>query len=141
MIFITEHDLFRRGLPVYHIDRTVAELEHAAFDDGSHIVYVNGQFRDEIHPIGRLMHDFFCTKAEEMLNPLLADEVKYLKETEGGQGQMRRVLEEMCAEAEHEKAVQIARQFLAEGDSPEKVARCTGLSLDTVLELAGAKSA
>ena len=87
------------------------------------------------------MHDFFCTKAEDMLNPLLAEEVKYLKETEGGQGQMSRVLEEMCAEAEHEKAVQIARQFLAEGDSPEKVARCTGLSLDTVLELAGAKSA
>ena len=76
-----------------------------------------------------------------MLNPLLADEVKYLKETEGGQGQMSRVLEEMCREAEHEKAVQIARQLLAEGDSPEKVVRCTGLSLDTVLDLAGAKSA
>ena len=145
VIFITEHDLFKRGLPSYHIDRTVTELEHAAFEDGSHIVYVNGQFRDESHPAGRLMHDFFCTKAEEMLNPALAAEVKYLKETEGGQGQMSRVLEEMCAEAareaEYEKAVQIARQFLAEGDSPEKVARCTGLSLDVVLELAGAKSA
>ena len=80
-----------------------------------------------------------------MLNPLLADEVKYLKETEGGQGQMSRVLEEMCEEAareaEYEKAVQIARQFLAEGIQPEVVARCTGLSLDTVLDLAGAKSA
>ena len=54
---------------------------------------------------------------------------------------MSRVLEEMCAEAEHEKAVQIARQLLAESIQPEVVARCTGLSLDTVLELAGAKSA
>ena len=74
-------------------------------------------------------------------NPLLAEEVKYLKETEGGQGQMSRVLEEMCAEAEHEKAVQIARQFLAKDISPEIVSECTGLSLDTVLELAGVKSA
>ena len=76
-----------------------------------------------------------------MLNPQLADEVKYLKETEGGQGQMSRVLEEMCAEAAYNEKLVIARQFLAEGDSPEKVARCTGLSLDVVLELAGAKSA
>ena len=87
------------------------------------------------------MHDFFCTSASDMLNPLLADEVKNLKETEGGQGQMSKVVEEMCAEAAHEKAVQIARQCLAKDISPEIVSECTGLSLDMVLELAGAKSA
>ena len=76
-----------------------------------------------------------------MLNPLLADEVKYLKETEGGQRQMSRVLEEMCREAAYNEKLVIARQFLAEGIQPEVVARCTGLSLDTVLDLAGAKSA
>ena len=80
-----------------------------------------------------------------MLNPLLADEVKYLKETEGGQGQMSRVLEEMCREVAEETAfkekTEIARQLLAEGIQSEVVARCTGLSLDTVLELAGKKSA
>ena len=128
-------------MPLYHIGRKVAELDNALFSDGSHIVYVNGQFRDETHPVGRLMHDFFCTKAEDMLNPVLAEEVKYLKETEGGQGQMSRVLEEMCAEAAYNEKLAIARQLLAEGIQPEVVARCTGLSLDTVLDLAGAKSA
>ena len=141
VIFITEHDIFKRGVPLYHVERKVAELDNALFSDGSHIVYVNGQFRDENHPVGRLMHDFFCTRAEDMLNPLLADEVKYLKETEGGQGQMSRVLEEMCREAAYNEKLVIARQFLAEGIQPEVVARCTGLSLDTVLDLAGAKSA
>ena len=54
---------------------------------------------------------------------------------------MSRVLEEMCAEAAYNEKLVIARQFLAEGIQPEVVARCTGLSLDTVLELAGKKSA
>ena len=137
VVFITENDIFKHGLPLYHIDRTVSELEHAAFNDGSHIIYVNGQFQDETHPVGRLMHDFFCTRAEDMLNPLLAGEVRYLKETERGHAQMSRVFEEM----QQEVAIQIAKQFLAEGDAPEKVARCTGLSLDVVMELAGEKSA
>ena len=141
VVFITENDIFRHGLPLYHIDRTVSELAHAAFHDGSHIIYVNGQFQNSDHPVGRLMHDFFCTRAEDMLNPLLAEEVRYLKETEGGHEQMSRIFEELWKEAENEKAIQIARQFLAEGDSPEKVARCTGLSLDVVRELAGEKSA
>lgn len=30
------------------------------------------------------MHDFFCVDADEILNPLLKEGVKYLKETEGG---------------------------------------------------------
>ena len=34
-----------------------------------------------------------------------------------------------------EQAVEDARNFLAEGDSPEKVSRCIGLPLDQVLEL------
>ena len=141
VIFITENDIFRRGLPLYHVDRTVCELEHAAFHDGSHIIYVNGQFQNEDHPVGRLMHDFFCTRAEDMLNPLLAEEVRYLKETEGGHEQMSRIFEELQKEAAYNEKLSIARQFLAEGDAPEKVARCTGLNLDVVRELAGEKSA
>ena len=41
------------------------------------------------------MHDFNCKYAKEMANPLLAEEVRYLKETEGGRSQMSRILEEM----------------------------------------------
>ena len=35
-----------------------------------------------------------------------------------------------------EKAVEAAVNFLKEGDSPEKIARCTGLPLEKVRELA-----
>ena len=39
-------------------------------------------------------------------------------------------------EGAYEKALETARKFLAYGDSPEKVALCTNLPLETVLELA-----
>ena len=43
VIFIYRHDKFRKGLPVYHIDRYVRETGEI-FEDGSHIVYVNGNY-------------------------------------------------------------------------------------------------
>lgn len=36
------------------------------FGDGSHIIYVNGQYKNDSDPIGRLMHDFRCTNAADM---------------------------------------------------------------------------
>ena len=36
----------------------------------------------------------------------------------------------------YERALETAKKFLAYGDSPEKVALCTNLPLETVLELA-----
>ena len=38
-------------------------------------------------------------------------------------------------EAAEQKAVEDARNLLAEGDTPEKVSRCIGLPLEQVLEL------
>nr|MCR5613804.1 hypothetical protein [Treponema sp.] len=34
-----------------------------------------------------------------------------------------------------QKAIEAAKEFLKEGDSPEKIARCIGLSLEQVLKL------
>ena len=39
------------------------------------------------------------------------------------------------AEGAQQKAIETAKNFLKEGDSPEKVARCIGLPLETILEL------
>jgi predicted transposase/invertase (TIGR01784 family) len=105
VIFITEEDKFKKGLPLYHIERKITELDNALFGDGAHIIYVNGEFQDTGHPIGRLMHDFHCSDAKDILNPILAQEVVYLKETEGGRNHMCRILEEM-----REEAAQIARE-------------------------------
>ena len=82
VIFIYKHDKFRVGLPLYHIDRYVRETNEL-FDDGSHIIYVNGNYtgNDEI---GQLMKDFHQTDPENMHYDALAQGVKHFKETEEG---------------------------------------------------------
>ena len=149
VIFITEKDKFGMGIPLYHIERKISEMDNALFGDGAHILYVNGEYRNLEHPVGSLMHDFNCKDAKDMVNPLLAEEVRYLKETEGGRSQMSRILEEMRnevaeiakaegkAEGNHEKAVNTALKMIARGrDSIEEVAEITGLSLEEVRKLA-----
>ncbi len=150
VIFITEKDKFGAGLPLYHVERTISELNHTAFGDGAHIIYVNGEFRDLENPIGRLMHDMNCTDADEILNPLLAEEVRYLKETEGGRVQMCRAFEEIAFEAakeaaekaKHDANVEAALKMIALGQmSLETIAQCVDLPIDEVKELAQKKPA
>ena len=124
------------------------------FGDGLHILYVNGEYQDVETPVGRLMHDFYCTKSEDMYSKVLADEVKYLKETEGGRGRMCRILEEMCEEVAEEvaketaervakeKAKETARMLLDLNKlSHEEISESTGLPIEVVEELAAQKTA
>ena len=46
IIFITENDVLKAGLPIYHIDRTIKETG-VMFGDEAHIIYVNSQIKDE----------------------------------------------------------------------------------------------
>ena len=50
----------------------------------------------------------------------------------------REGLAEGIAEGEHKKAVETARNLLAEGISPEIIAKCTGLPIKEVQKLADA---
>ena len=63
VIFITENGYYKAGKPVYVIQNMNLTLGKP-FDDGSHILYVNGEYRDD-SDIGRLMHDFNCTCADD----------------------------------------------------------------------------
>ena len=123
VIFITENDKYARGVPIYHIERRIEEHDNALFGDGLHILYVNGEYQDVETPVGRLMHDFYCTKSEDMYSKVLADEVKYLKETEGGRGRMCRILEEMCEEVAEEVAKETAKRV--EKETAERVEKET----------------
>lgn len=105
VIFITERDVLKAGLPIYHIDRIVQETG-AAFGDGSHIIYVNAQHKNDT-PLGKLMHDFSCTSAEEMNYPVLAERVRYFKEDVKGATAMCREVEKLVMEEK--------RQSLMEG--------------------------
>lgn len=146
VIFITENDRFGAGLPLYHVERKITELDDAEFGDGAHIIYVNGAFRDLAHPVGRLMHDMNCTDADQMLNPLLAAEVRYLKETNGGRTQMCRAFEEVAFEAAKEAEEKTKREtalnlIALKQMSIEAIAACVGLPAEEVRKLAEKKPA
>ena len=137
-IFITEDDMFGKGLPAYHACNTIAELENAPLGDGGYIVYVNGQYRNTDTPIGKLMHDFFCVNADEILYPLLKDRVKYLKETEGGRNEMCQIMENRI----NEEKIDMAKRAIASGKySLEAIADIVDLPLAFVQELARPKTA
>ena len=90
MVFITQTDIFKRGIPIYTINRHFEETNEL-FDDGSHIVYVNGNYKGD-DTIGRLMHDFGCKEARDMYYPELAKGVRHFKE-EGGRERMCEAVE------------------------------------------------
>ena len=106
VIFITENDVMKAGLPIYHIDRVVRETGKL-FEDEEHIIYVNSQIKDETK-LGRLMHDFSCTDAKDMYNKVLADRVRYFKEDERGVEIMCREMEIMRNQA-HEEGIEKGR--------------------------------
>ena len=93
VIFITENDYMGHGLPMYHIERTVQETG-TLFNDGSHIIYVNGSYKNDDDPVGKLMHDFRCTSSIDMFYEELRKPVRHFKETEGGRSQMCKAMEE-----------------------------------------------
>lgn len=64
VIFITENDVLKSNLPIYHIDRTIRETQKS-FNDEAHIIYVNSQIINETE-LGKLMHDFRCKDAKDM---------------------------------------------------------------------------
>lgn len=138
IIFILEKDIYGKGEPVYFIERmnlTTGE----PFDDGVHILYVNGEYRGD-SDIGRLMHDFNCTSADEMNFELMAERTRYLKENPKGVSEMCKVIEEMRRE-EREEGIRentktIALRMLSDRSMAlEKIAEFVGLSLDEVKKL------
>ena len=138
VIFITENDIMKAGLPIYHIERTVKETGEL-FGDESHIIYVNSQIKDE-SALGKLMHDFSCTDAKDMKYKILADRVRYFKEDEKGVATMCRAMEEMrnetARETEHAKAIKVAKGMLQSGKlSYEEIAEIAELSIDEVKAL------
>ena len=118
VIFITENDIFGKGLPLYHIERTVKEC-NIPFDDESHIIYVNGKYEGN-DPIGDLMHDFHCKKADDMKNKILAERTRYLKENEMGVKHMCRIMEEMAKEERIEERIEMAAKILESGKMTEE---------------------
>ena len=145
VIFITENDVFRDGLPLYHFERIRLE-GGKPLNDGSHILYVNGAYENSDDPVGKLMHDFRCRNADEMVYPVLAERVRYLKEDEGGQSFMCQAMEELYRKAELKTAKkereETAMTLLGFGLlSYEKIAEASRLTVEEVKELDAQRTA
>lgn len=141
VIFITENDVLGLDKPIYHVERVIQEA-NVQFEDGEHIIYVNGSMKAKDTALGRLMSDLYCTNADDMCYEELSRKVRQYKETEEGVDTMCDVLDEMKNEAAEKKACEIASKMINDGTlSYEKIAEMSGLSIDKVRELAGNKSA
>ena len=81
------------------------------FEDGEHILYVNGEYRGDSE-IGKLMHDFNCTAADEMNFSLMAERTRYLKENPEGVKEMCKVMEEMRNEAVEKTLLQTIKNLM-----------------------------
>lgn len=96
---------------LYHIERTVQETG-GLFGDGSHIIYVNGSYKNDSEAIGRLMHDFRCTDADDMFYAELAKHVRHFKETEGGMERMSKAMEERVDRERKEERIKISFELI-----------------------------
>ncbi|MCM1496288.1 MAG: hypothetical protein NC089_10895 [Bacteroides sp.] len=136
VIFITENDVMKGNQPIYPVERYVTIGEKKVlFDDGSHILYVNGKYRGN-DEVGKLMHDFSCTNPDDMNYEVLAKRARYFKQNEEGVAAMCKIMEDMRNEAELNKAKKMAIRMIKAGKMPlEDIADYTELSLDMIKEL------
>ena len=143
VILITEHDVIGRKKPLYRIERCIIDINEP-FNDGEHIIYVNGEDRNSTTELGRLMHDFFCTDPDEMHYVKLAEKVRYYKEDEKGIAAMCKVMEDMRNEAAKEAVwrtkVESVLRWLSMGLSHEQIAKGEDLSIEQVEKIAALQS-
>ncbi len=105
-IFITEKDFYGKGKPVYPIER-MNLVTGKSFEDGEHILYVNGEYRGESE--GGVSE--MCRILEDMRNESLKEGIK-------------------------KGAVNTAKKMLADGTvTLEKIAEFVGLSVDEVKKI------
>lgn len=142
VIFITETDVLGYGQPMYVIERTIKGIGRD-FGDGSHIIYINSSMSDEDTPLGKLMHDFLCTRAEDMYYDILAERVRYFKETEEGARLMCEAMEMLTNEAEArgmERGMERGKASVVLGMLREKmpletIAKVSEISMEKIREI------
>ncbi len=80
---------------------------------------MNGSYKGTDTDIGKLIHDFLCTRAEDMYNSVLADRCDYVKQLKGDDENMTKLIEALINEyaeiARKEAIVEGKAQGIAEG--------------------------
>ena len=146
-----------KDLPLYPVERYFAGTNEL-FNDGSHILYVNGAYQDD-SSLGRLMHDFFCTEPDDMYYETLANRARYLKKNEKGVAIMCKAMDELYQRGvdfgrvegreegigigreegigigRQEQCIEIAKAMLIDGEPIEKIMRYTPLKKSEIEKL------
>ena len=142
IVFILEHDLFGEGLPIYFVNKILnvkdADGNYLPFDDGCNIMYINGDYRGD-NPLGKLMHDFSTSNADEMYYDELAKRVRFHKQDEKGVQNMCQIIEEYgderAAQGAHEATLQAAKNLYANGVSVEIIAKSLNMTEEQINEI------
>lgn len=134
-IFIIEKDFYGKGVPVYPVER-INTATGEPFDDGEHILYVNGEYRGD-SDLGKLMYDFNCTNADDMNFELIAERTRYLKENPKGVNEMCKVIEDMRREEREEGRLEgmqeiVLKMLEDERYSIEELAALSGFSTEEI---------
>ena len=98
VIFIAKNDVRGMGLPLYHYVRREIETNEL-LGDGTHIVYVNGQYSDDGSNLGKLIADLRQTDPATMHFEALADKAGLLKGERKGVAAMGKFWEDIYYEA------------------------------------------
>ena len=138
VIFITRDDILGYGLPIYHINKKIEEVNED-FQDEAHIIYVNSKKQEDTE-LGRLMHDLHCKNADEMHSPVLAKRVHELKNTQKGVEFMCHEMEKIYSEGmengekrgELKAKKEMALSMAEEGMDIKKIARLVKVSEEDV---------
>ena len=111
VIFITENDVLDGGRPLYHIDRTVREKDHALFGDRSHIIYAVMKNADESR-LGSFLRDFLVKEASLISDPRMAECMNYFKQNQKGETEMCEIMEKLAKEYAADEKWEMNRQHV-----------------------------
>lgn len=119
---------------MYPIERINTALGKP-FNDDEHILYVNGAYVGDSE-IGRLMHDFRCSNADEMFCKPLAEKTKYYKENPRGVSDMCKLMEDRLDEREYNRNIQLVVDMLTDGGySYEQIIKLSKLTLSEIKDI------
>lgn len=139
VIFITENDVLQDNQPIYNIDRMIRQNGND-FADGSHIIYVNSQIRDDT-ALGLLMQDLYCTDPAKLHYQEFAPRMEFFKYTKEGEEKLDDVFEIYAEKRAKLATIKTARKMLKLGMSLETIADITDLPVEEIRSLAEKQSA
>ena len=138
VIFITENDIFNAGLPIYHVERVITELDQP-FEDAAHIMYVNGDYRAE-DAVGKLMHDFFCDDPSQMHYKELAKRADFFKHETKGVSAVCKIMQDLMREERdawlNEERTNTALDMLRDNKPMEEIIKYSHLPQERIEALA-----